>query len=981
MNATHDRAKSIFLNAAEIATADERAKFIEAECQNDESLRREVEELLRHQQGLGSFLESPAVDLPVTTDAAPISERPGTVIGPYKLLQQIGEGGLGVVFMAEQTEPIQRTAALKIIKPGMDTRQVIARFEAERQAVAMMDHPNIAKVLDAGTTESGRPYFVMELVKGVPITKYCDEKHLPLRARLELFVQVCQAVQHAHQKGIIHRDIKPNNVLVAEYDHHAVPKVIDFGVAKATAQKLTERTMFTEFGQVLGTMEYMSPEQSKFNQLDIDTRSDIYSLGVLLYELLAGSTPFEGKRLHEAAFDEMLRIIREEEPPKPSTRLTASDMLPSIAANRHIDPARLSKDLRGDLDWIVMKALEKDRNRRYETASGFAADIERHLHDEPVEAGPPSAAYRFRKFARRHKRALTAGAMFAVVLVAATAFSILQAVRATRAEHSAAAEAQRARTEAATARAVNDFLMRDLLAQADPYIPFDRYKETGAELKLLTVLKRAAANIEGRFPDQPLVEAALRQTIGYTYNRLGDSSKAVLHLTRAVELRRAHLGEEHRDTLESMASLARAKDDPELTTHVLEVRRRILGRDDPATLSSMFSMAMATDKRGEKSDALKLFREVLEAQRRVLGEDHTSTAWTKHLVACVQRPLDGVAGPDGAHGAEIERLYREALATMRAKAGDGSWHTYDITLRLGQFLNVPGHYERAEPVFQDGYSRLQSQPVAPPEWAATLAGELSGLYRSWNKPERAAEWELKRIAGNESALARTARLLREQPDDTIVLASRASLLSQVKRHAEAAATYRAAIELNPKDPWLRQFLGDAYSAQGRFTEAEAAFREAIRLAPNEGLHHQNLADAFLRQGKLIDAAAEYTDAIRLRPTEQGPHYGLGSAYAYGGQWNKAAVEFQRAMELSPNDMWSVYRWASLCLYTNDVENYRRACRAMLDHFSQTEDVTNADCTAKACAPCPVLRVTKSRSRNWWEYQRLARMNSSANGSL
>ncbi len=378
------KANDLLSQALDCASAEDRGLFLDQACGADTELRARVEKMLAAQAEAGSFLESPAADLAATTDHRPLAERPGTVIGPYKLLQQIGEGGMGVVFMAEQTEPIQRTVALKIIKPGMDTRQVIARFEAERQAVAMMDHPNIAKVLDAGTTDSGRPYFVMELVKGVPITKYCDEKHLPLRARLELFVQVCQAVQHAHQKGIIHRDIKPNNVLVAEYDNHAVPKVIDFGVAKATAQRLTERTMFTEFGQVLGTMEYMSPEQSKFNQLDIDTRSDIYSLGVLLYELLAGSTPFEGKRLHEAAFDEMLRIIREEEPPKPSTRLSSIDTLPSVAANRHTEPARLSKDVRGELDWIVMKALEKDRNRRYETASGFAADIERHLHDEPV---------------------------------------------------------------------------------------------------------------------------------------------------------------------------------------------------------------------------------------------------------------------------------------------------------------------------------------------------------------------------------------------------------------------------------------------------------------------------------------------------------------------------------------------------------------------------------------------------------------------
>src|SRR3954447_16394951 len=399
--------QTIFTEALEREDPAERAAFLEGACAGDPRLRQRIERLLGQHDHAGSFLEQPVMSGDATANhQPPITEQPGTVIGQYKLLQQIGEGGMGVVFMAEQSEPIQRTIALKIIKPGMDTRQVIARFEAERQAVAMMDHPNIAKVLDAGTTDSGRPYFVMELVKGVPITKYCDDKHLPIRDRLQLFIEVCQAVQHAHQKGIIHRDIKPNNVLVAEYDNRAVPKVIDFGVAKAMAQKLTERTMFTEFGQVLGTMEYMSPEQSKFNQLDIDTRSDIYSLGVLLYELLAGSTPFEGKRLKEAAFDEMLRIIREEEPPKPSTRLSSSDTLPSIAANRHIEPARLSKDVRGELDWIVMKCLEKDRNRRYETANGMARDIERHLADGQVRACPPSATYRFRKFARRNKAAL-----------------------------------------------------------------------------------------------------------------------------------------------------------------------------------------------------------------------------------------------------------------------------------------------------------------------------------------------------------------------------------------------------------------------------------------------------------------------------------------------------------------------------------------------------------------------------------------------
>src|SRR5688500_3447418 len=331
---------------------------------------------------------------------------PGTVIGRYKLLEPIGEGGYGAVFMAEQTSPVRRKVALKIIKAGMDTRQVIARFEAERQALALMDHPNIAKVFDAGVTDTGRPYFVMELVRGASITKYCDQHRLPPRARLELFVQVCQAVQHAHQKGIIHRDLKPTNVLVALYDGRPVPKVIDFGVAKATGQRLTERTIFTGFGDVIGTLEYMSPEQAELNQLDVDTRSDIYSLGVLLYELLTGSTPLEHKRVRNAALLEMLRVVREEESPRPSTRLRTAEELPSIAASRGLEPRKLSGLVKGELDWIVMKALEKDRSRRYETANGLAMGVQRYLGDEAVHACPPSARYRFRKFARRNKRAL-----------------------------------------------------------------------------------------------------------------------------------------------------------------------------------------------------------------------------------------------------------------------------------------------------------------------------------------------------------------------------------------------------------------------------------------------------------------------------------------------------------------------------------------------------------------------------------------------
>ena len=400
------KARELFLHAVGNLPPERWEEYVAEGCGGDAELKRQVSHLLQVHREAGSFLESPAVALGDTGDDRTSAERPtgeaqdptvaqpGTVIGPYKLLQPIGEGGMGTVYMAEQTQPVRRTVALKLIKAGMDSRQVLARFGAERQALALMDHPNIAKVFDAGTTDAGRPYFVMELVKGIPITRFCDERRLTTRERLELAIPVCQAVQHAHQKGIIHRDLKPSNVLIALYDGKPVPKVIDFGVAKATGPRLTDQTLYTEFGAVVGTLEYMSPEQAELNQLDIDTRSDIYSLGVLLYELLTGSTPLDRKRLKQGAILEMLRVIREEESPRPSLRLSTTEELPSIAACRNIEPRKLSGLVRGELDWIVMKALEKDRNRRYETANGLAADLRRYLDDEPVQACPPSAGYR-----------------------------------------------------------------------------------------------------------------------------------------------------------------------------------------------------------------------------------------------------------------------------------------------------------------------------------------------------------------------------------------------------------------------------------------------------------------------------------------------------------------------------------------------------------------------------------------------------------
>jgi serine/threonine protein kinase len=445
--------ESLFSAALAIESAEERAKYLDQMCGSDQQLRARVEELLAAYPKVEGFLEAPAVEPGITTDQARRSECPGNLIGAYKLVQEVGEGGMGTVYLAQQTEPVKRLVALKVIKPGMDSRQVLARFEAERQALALMDHPNIARVLEGGTTESGRPYFVMELVKGIPITRYCDEHRLPPRQRLELFVPVCEAIQHAHQKGVIHRDIKPSNVLVASYDGKPVPKVIDFGIAKATGQQLTEKTLVTGLGNVVGTLEYMSPEQAELNQLDIDTRSDVYSLGVLLYELLTGTTPLEKKRFTRAAMLEVLRLIREEEPPRPSMRLSESkESLPSISAQRQTEPAKLTKLVRGDLDWIVMKALGKDRNRRYETANDFALDIQRYLADEPVLAGPPSSWYRMRKFARRNRKALVMIGVIAACLLLGTVISTWQAIQATRARD----DERKARDELDTARAEKD---------------------------------------------------------------------------------------------------------------------------------------------------------------------------------------------------------------------------------------------------------------------------------------------------------------------------------------------------------------------------------------------------------------------------------------------------------------------------------------------------------------------------------------------
>jgi serine/threonine protein kinase/tetratricopeptide (TPR) repeat protein len=556
--------ETIFGEAIDIAAADEREAYLDRACKNDPELRGAVEQLVVNHFRAGKFLDKPMAQFAATIDTpgeTALGEKPGTQIGPYKLLQQIGEGGMGTVYMAEQTHPVQRKVAVKVIKAGMDSRQVIARFEAERQALAMMDHVNIARVLDAGATEAGRPYFVMELVHGVSIVKYCDDNHLTPRQRLELFVPVCQAIQHAHQKGIIHRDIKPSNVMITLYDGKPVPKVIDFGVAKATEQKLTERTLFTQYGTMVGTLEYTSPEQVEMSALGVDTRSDIFSLGVLLYELLTGSTPLSHKRVREAAYSEVLRMIREEEPPKPSTRLSDSGAaLASISANRHMEPAKLSRLMRGELDWIVMRSLAKDRSRRYETANGFAADVQRYLADEPVLACPPSVWYRFHKLARRNRAAFVTVALVALALFAGIIGTTWQAIQATSERDRASAaewtarkaqameaglrmEAEKARNDAdAEARRANVVLdvIVQMLSKANPYDELGKNEDYTVRQLLLDFSQALPQELDS----QPAVKAEIHAILAKGFTNL-DADRAAVHIREALRLRRSTVGEDH----------------------------------------------------------------------------------------------------------------------------------------------------------------------------------------------------------------------------------------------------------------------------------------------------------------------------------------------------------------------------------------------------------------------------------------------------
>ena len=698
MSNASGREVAIFTRALELPE-DRRSAYLDEVCDGDEALRFRVEALIRAHFAAADFMEAMPADS-VRGEAVGLGEKVGDRIGRYKLLQQIGEGGCGVVFMAEQETPVRRTVALKVVKPGMDTKSVIARFEAERQALALMDHPNIATVLDAGATETGRPYFVMELVRGLKITDYCDRNSLSTPERLELFIQVCQAVQHAHQKGIIHRDLKPSNILVTvDESGKPLPKVIDFGIAKATTgQRLTDKTVFTAFEMLIGTPAYMSPEQAALTSVDVDTRSDIYSLGVLLYELLTGTTPFDTKELLKAGLDEVRRVILHQEPVRPSTRLStmlAAD-LTTVAQRRQIEAPRLIRSVRGDLDWIVIKALEKDRGRRYQTATGLAEDVRRYLANEVISARSPSVGYRFRKLVERNK-VITAAAASVVGVLAVSLVMVTQSLTQERMARGEAEQERRvAEDEAAKSRETTRFL-EQMLKGIGPSVAQKRDTTL-----LREILEKATVRIGVDLTNRPMVQVELWTTVGDVWVELGVPGRAIEIYQRALETLRRAKGNDSPQVATLLLTLSAAFDDAAMSEpldrEALAIRRRHFGEDSEEVALALNSLAFHLSQQNKFEESESIHRELLAARRRKHGDDHLYVAQTlANLSTAVRRRGDP---------AEAEKLQAEAVQIWRKKVGPDSTMLAQGLGNLGLAQMAAGRHSEAEKSFRDAIQIL-----------------------------------------------------------------------------------------------------------------------------------------------------------------------------------------------------------------------------------------------------------------------------------
>lgn len=791
MNEDTRQIDDIFAAAIDIASREERNRFVESACGENHEMKLRVQRLLASHDRAEGFLESAAPGLAGLSQQMAVQRSfdvsPGSTIGAYRIVKQIGEGGIGTVFLAEQSEPVRRSVALKVIKLGMDTQQVIQRFEAERQALALMNHPNIARVFDAGTTAIGRPYFVMELVEGVPISDYCDSNQLDIKARLALFVQVCQAVHHAHQKGLIHRDIKPGNVLVSTVDDQPVAKVIDFGIAKATGAQARDKTLFTQDKQLIGTIEYMSPEQAE-GSLDIDIRTDVYSLGVVLYELLTGRTPFEGSDLRSKAYGEMQRIIRETEPQKPSTRLSKLDTLAELARQRGINPRELNSAIKGELDWIVMKCIEKDRGRRYESAAALAADVHHYLSNEPVSAAAPSRMYRARKFVRRHRGPVIASVAVLLALIGGiigTTVGLIGQARQRAIAERERSESQRqeklAKEQTAVAEAVQKF-QSDMLASADPG------KLLGDKVTVLQAISAAVKELDdGKLKDRPLVEAAVRDTIGNTLRDLGRHELAEPNLRKAVELRQANLPSGTR-----------------------------------AIAQSMENLAILLDRLQKYDEGERMHREAIRIFSALDPPDEQNIATALNNLAGVARSQNKLP--------EAEKYTREALSVYRRiLPADHSFIAISLS-NVAQLLLLQGKFAEAEPIAREALAALRKNlPAGHPN----IGAALSTMYGLLERQGKIAEAEPFAREANEIF---SAALPADHPNRAMTSKSLGGILYQLRREPEAEPFLREAIRifsltLPAEDLRLidsKRLLAAVLSNQGKYAEADTLFREAFQ---------------------------------------------------------------------------------------------------------------------------------------------------------
>ncbi len=868
----------------------------------------------------------------------------GDVIGAYEIKKVLGEGGYGMVYLAQQHQPVQRDVALKVLKAGMDSRSIVVRFEAERQTLAMMDHPGVAKVFDAGQTKQGRPFFVMEYVPGVPITRYCDQHRLGLAERLTLFVQVCQAVQHAHSKGIVHRDLKPGNILVCEVNGLPAPKVIDFGVAKALSTSADPKTVFTQQGQLIGTPEYMSPEQADLNEQDIDTRSDVYSLGVVLYELLTGLLPFQTSE--STGLVQLQRMVREVDPPRPTTRMRDHHDAATRAKCRQLDHRALLQRVRGDLEWIVMKCLEKDRDRRYVTADALLTDIRRHLNNEPVLAGPPGAAYRFGKFARRNRAAMAAAVAIAAVLLISTIVSMGYAVReaeqrrlaqanetraieqSRRAERAAeralAAEAE-ATQRAEELRTVADF-QRSMLVDIDVQLMGTRLREDivsagvaswqragmgdeAIELRLQNlealigganfttaaassldrnVLAHALQAINREFVDQPTIKAALLESVAETYTTLGDYETALSPRLRALALRRDELGDDHEDTVQLIHAtgtlyrhLGRFDEAEKYLEEAINRYTVLGGEDDPRTLRSRCSLTLVLAEQGHFEQAETDSRGVLAARERVFGEDHPETLETVDALGRILH-LQG-------HTDDAEQHYRRALEGRRLALGDHDPETLRSLNNVARILRELGRFPDAEAYFREAKNVLREQFGDNHPQTLYAVNNVGRALREQGRLEEAERMYREAMEGFEQVLGPM------HPDTLTTINNMGRVLRALGRMDEAEAHYRRALagrqELFGPDHTLAlssmNNLGFLMRSLERYDEAEAYFRDAL-----EGLlrvldeSHPNVARATGNLGRVLFDQSRYHDA---------EPYHIAAIEAFKRAYNESHPETLNAM--------------------------------------------------------------------------------------